>query len=489
MPSCRLSFSPQRNYIGALSLSHLLRTLGFLFLSSPTLPIVYTLHHKLHSNNHYGYTYTTVLRRTRHERRRPPPPTTRQVNTMTTPPPTTLLSAPSLSNHRPQSRRHHARPHNRRRRRQPSPNHAPRPHPTPRHLQPHIRPALGPNLRPAPRCKDTQAAVPVMEPGRQLHDFLALALRRSRSEPRSSTAYCSMSSKNDTTSLSSPDQTHSHSRRFPPVLNPPIGSQPSIVTLLGIALSLREHLDTPNGTHVVVISLVHFYHTLVWLCKIVISALVFGPIIFIEDLGYPFLSGYHEPSKTIGLLAKGLPGEGRLLARAGDYTATADIYEKVLELCPDDWECFLHYLGCSHLGSILLICCFCVSFSEISMSGVVELLLAYFSQKKKRLSSTRIVQEGHIFDALNPVKRCIWSQMMSMPALPHVEALWPGLNTVIREIVFMVTNQIDILDQALPRPRRIDRKIEFSNANEEVYSAVWHDSLSIQEDSYGFSRS
>ncbi|XP_020221131.1 N-terminal acetyltransferase B complex auxiliary subunit NAA25 [Cajanus cajan] len=37
---------------------------------------------------------------------------------------------------------------------------------------------------------------------------------------------------------------------------------------------------------------------------------------------------------------------GRLLARAGDYTAAADIYHKILESCPDDWECFLHYLGC-----------------------------------------------------------------------------------------------------------------------------------------------
>ncbi|KAG5540703.1 hypothetical protein RHGRI_020813 [Rhododendron griersonianum] len=45
-------------------------------------------------------------------------------------------------------------------------------------------------------------------------------------------------------------------------------SQPSIVTLLEIALSLREHLDTPNGMHL----------------------------------------GCHEPSKTIGLLAEELPG-------------------------------------------------------------------------------------------------------------------------------------------------------------------------------------
>ncbi|KAJ0926355.1 putative tetratricopeptide-like helical domain superfamily [Helianthus annuus] len=38
--------------------------------------------------------------------------------------------------------------------------------------------------------------------------------------------------------------------------------------------------------------------------------------------------------------------QGRLLARAGDYDGAADIFQKVLKLCPDDWECFHHFLGC-----------------------------------------------------------------------------------------------------------------------------------------------
>ncbi|OVA02810.1 Multicopper oxidase [Macleaya cordata] len=38
--------------------------------------------------------------------------------------------------------------------------------------------------------------------------------------------------------------------------------------------------------------------------------------------------------------------QGRLLARACDYPAAAEIFKKVLESCPDDWECFLDYIGC-----------------------------------------------------------------------------------------------------------------------------------------------
>ncbi|XWS74406.1 hypothetical protein CRYUN_Cryun02cG0213300 [Craigia yunnanensis] len=38
--------------------------------------------------------------------------------------------------------------------------------------------------------------------------------------------------------------------------------------------------------------------------------------------------------------------QGKLLARAGDYAAAANVYQKILEICADDWEAFLHYLGC-----------------------------------------------------------------------------------------------------------------------------------------------
>ncbi|KAE8711211.1 exocyst subunit EXO70 family protein [Hibiscus syriacus] len=38
--------------------------------------------------------------------------------------------------------------------------------------------------------------------------------------------------------------------------------------------------------------------------------------------------------------------QGKLLARAGDYAAAANVYQKILELCGDDWEAFLHYIGC-----------------------------------------------------------------------------------------------------------------------------------------------
>ncbi|WOL16310.1 hypothetical protein Cni_G25097 [Canna indica] len=62
------------------------------------------------------------------------------------------------------------------------------------------------------------------------------------------------------------------------------------------------------------------------------------------DAAVDVLSG--ELGSLIGIEEDKLRIQGRLLARAFNYTAAAEIFQKVLESCPDDWETFLHYLGC-----------------------------------------------------------------------------------------------------------------------------------------------
>ncbi|VFR00440.1 unnamed protein product [Cuscuta campestris] len=38
--------------------------------------------------------------------------------------------------------------------------------------------------------------------------------------------------------------------------------------------------------------------------------------------------------------------QGRLHAKAGNYDAASSVFQDILRKCPDDWECFLFYLGC-----------------------------------------------------------------------------------------------------------------------------------------------
>ncbi|KAG0498549.1 hypothetical protein HPP92_002844 [Vanilla planifolia] len=56
------------------------------------------------------------------------------------------------------------------------------------------------------------------------------------------------------------------------------------------------------------------------------------------------LSG--DLGSLIAIEADKLRMQGRLLIRACNYTAAAEIYQKILHSCPDDWTSFCNYLGC-----------------------------------------------------------------------------------------------------------------------------------------------
>ncbi|CAD5162973.1 unnamed protein product [Musa acuminata subsp. malaccensis] len=62
------------------------------------------------------------------------------------------------------------------------------------------------------------------------------------------------------------------------------------------------------------------------------------------DAALEVLSG--NLGSLIGIEEDKLRIQGRLLARACNYAAAAEIFQRVLESCPDDWQTFLHYLAC-----------------------------------------------------------------------------------------------------------------------------------------------
>lgn len=62
------------------------------------------------------------------------------------------------------------------------------------------------------------------------------------------------------------------------------------------------------------------------------------------DAALEVLSG--DLGSLMGREEDKLRTQGRLLTQACNYVSASEIYQKVLESCPDDWESFLHYLGC-----------------------------------------------------------------------------------------------------------------------------------------------
>ena len=81
------------------------------------------------------------------------------------------------------------------------------------------------------------------------------------------------------------------------------------------------------------------------------------------------------------------------------------------------------------------------------------------------------------FEASNKIKVFIDSgfefvEIVLGTSLSELGFIFSYFNVPFLLQVLMATNRIDILDQALLRPGRIDRKIEFPNPNEEVKSPL-----------------
>ncbi|GKA35901.1 26S protease regulatory subunit 8 [Tanacetum coccineum] len=85
--------------------------------------------------------------------------------------------------------------------------------------------------------------------------------------------------------------------------------------------------------------------------------------------------------------------------------------------------------------------------------------------------------------ALSKVEECIIRLADTPPSIIFMDEIdildhYNGVG-IDRRMVLMATNRIHILDQALLRPARIDRKIEFPNPNEDVCISILGSCLPI----------
>ncbi|XP_072997534.1 N-terminal acetyltransferase B complex auxiliary subunit NAA25 isoform X1 [Typha latifolia] len=88
--------------------------------------------------------------------------------------------------------------------------------------------------------------------------------------------------------------------------------------------------------------------------------------------------------------------KGRLLSHACNYAAAAEVFQKVLESCPDDWESFLHYLGCLLEDDTY--------WSKVSTSHYTGLPSSTDSRESKETHLTEEVFDSRLSNALSFVQ-------------------------------------------------------------------------------------
>ncbi|KAJ0979283.1 hypothetical protein J5N97_014757 [Dioscorea zingiberensis] len=99
----------------------------------------------------------------------------------------------------------------------------------------------------------------------------------------------------------------------------------------------------------------------------------------------------------IGIEVDKLRIQGRLLACARDFAAAAENFQRVLELCPDDWEAFLNYLGCLLEDDI--------SWSKASITDQIHLANSADFQNCKLSSLTEELFNFRLSSALSFIQK------------------------------------------------------------------------------------